>query len=74
MNPIENGYLPFSFSILNRGQPVEEVPSYIHGVHLDGKLDWRENSRVNIKKAQSRQFFLRKLRSFDMSRPILYIF
>ena len=34
-------------SILIRGQPVEVVPSYKYpGVHLDSKLDWKENSRV----------------------------
>ena len=60
--------------ILIRGQPVEVVPSYKYlGVHLDSKLDWKENSRVTFKKAQSRLFFLRKPRSFDMGRPILNI-
>ena len=60
--------------VLIRGQPVEVVPSYKYlGVHLDSKLDWKENSRVTFKKAQSRQFFLRKLRSFDIGRPILNI-
>ena len=41
---------------------------------MDSKLDWKENSRVTFKKAQSRLFFLRKLRSFDTGRPISNIF
>ena len=41
---------------------------------MDSKLDWKENSKVTFKQAQSRLFFLMKLRSFDMGRPILNIF
>ena len=37
-------------------------------------MDWRENSSAMFKKAQSRLFFLRKLRSFDVSRPLLHMF
>ncbi|KAK0147910.1 hypothetical protein N1851_012371 [Merluccius polli] len=67
--------LIFDFKRKKIGQPVEVVPSYEYlGVHLDNKLDWKENSRVTFKKAQSRLFFLRKLRAFDMGRPILNIF
>lgn len=55
--------------------PVEVVSSYKYlGVHLDEKLDWKTNSATIFKKAQSRLFFLRKLRSFDLGRPILNTF
>ena len=43
------------------------------GVHLDNKLN-KENTGVLVKKAQSRLFFLRKLRSFDISPRLLGIF
>ena len=56
-------------------QKIEIVESYKYlGVHLDNKLNWKENTGVLVKKAQSRLFFLRKLRSFDISPRLLGIF
>lgn len=56
-------------------QRIEIVESYKYlGVHLDNKLNWKENTGVLVKKAQSRLFFLRKLRSFDISPRLLGIF
>lgn len=61
--------------ILIERQTVEVVPSYKYlGFCLDNKLDWKENARVTMKRALSRLFFLRKLRSFKMSCPLLNIF
>ncbi len=44
------------------------------GVHIDKGLNWKENSSAVIKKAQSRLFFLRKLRSFNVGRSLLNVF
>ncbi len=56
-------------------QTIEIVESYKYlGVHLDNKLNWKENTGVLLKKAQSRLFFLRKLRSFDLSPRLLGVF
>ena len=41
---------------------------------LDNKLDWTSNTRQLYKKAQSRMYFLRKLRSFNISKKLLGIF
>lgn len=58
-----------------KGQQIEIVGSYKYlGVHLDSKLNWKENTDVIVKKAQSRLFFLRKLRSFDISTRLLDVF
>ncbi len=66
---------PEADPILIKGQSVEIVPSYKYlGVHVDCKLDWKKNSNAIFKKAQSRLFFLRKLRSFDISRSLLNVF
>lgn len=62
-------------TILINDRPVDVVTSYKYlGIHLDNKLDWKMNSNIIFKKAQSRLFFLRKLRSFDLGRPILNTF
>ena len=61
--------------VIIKGQEVEIVQSYKYlGVHLDSKLDWKINSDSVFKKAQSRLFHLRKLRSFDISRSLLHVF
>ncbi len=57
------------------GQNIEIVQSYKYlGVHLDSKLNWKRNSEVVFKKAQSRLFFLRKLSSIGIGRKLLYVF
>ena len=61
--------------VIIKGQEVEIVQSYKYlGVHLDSKLDWKTNTDSVFKKAQSRLFYLRKLRSFDISRSLLHVF
>ena len=50
-----------------RGVNVEVVSTYKYlGVHLDNKLDWSANTDAVYKKGQSRLYFLRRLRSFNV--------
>lgn len=57
------------------GEQIEIVQTYKYlGVHIDHKLDWKKNTEAVFKKAQSRLFFLKKLRSFDISRRLLNVF
>ena len=58
-----------------KGSQIEMVPSYKYlGVHLDKNLNWKENTNAVAKKAQTRLFFLRKLRSFGVSRTLMNMF
>ncbi len=51
------------------------VPTYKYlGIHLDNKLDWSLNTDALYRKKQSRLFFLRRLRSLDISREMLQMF
>ena len=60
--------------ILIKGSQIEMVPSYKYlGVHLDKNLNWKESTNAVFKKSQSRLFFLRKLRSFGVSRALMNI-
>ena len=57
------------------GQPVEVVQEYKYlGTVMDDKLRFDSNTEVILKKCQQRQYFLRKLYSFGVSRKILNIF
>ena len=57
------------------GETIEVVKTYKYlGVHLDNKLDWSVQANALYKKGQSRLHFLRRLRAFDVSRDMLYIF
>ena len=44
------------------------------GVHLDSKLDWAANTEALYKKGQSRLFFLRTLRSFNVCEEAMLMF
>jgi hypothetical protein len=44
------------------------------GVLLDNKLTWSNHADAVFRKTQSRLFFLRKLRSFNVCNKMLYIF
>ena len=44
------------------------------GVHLDEKLNWKCNSEAVYKKGQSRLYFLRKLKSFNVCNKMLNMF
>jgi len=51
---------------------VEVVQDYKYlGVHLDNKLNWATNTEAVYKKGQSRLYFLRRLRSFDVCNILL---
>ena len=54
---------------------VEVVNTYKYlGVHLDDKLDWSVNTEAIYKKGQSRLYFLRRLRSFNVCSKLLWMF
>src|SRR4029434_2011908 len=58
-----------------RGKDITVVQTYkFLGVHLDDKLNWSANAGALYKKGQSRLFFLRKLRSFDVCKEMLLMF
>ncbi|KAJ8382636.1 hypothetical protein SKAU_G00034140 [Synaphobranchus kaupii] len=55
-------------AIIN-GEPVDAVHQYKYlGTVFDDKLRFEANTEVIIKKCQQRQYFLRKLHSFGVSR------
>ncbi|CAM4691197.1 unnamed protein product [Leuciscus chuanchicus] len=57
------------------GVNVELVSTYKYlGVHLGNKLDWSANSDSLNRKGQSRLFFLRRLRSFNICSKLLRMF
>src|SRR4029434_331089 len=57
------------------GVSVEVVKTYKYlGVHLDSKLDWSANIDAIYKKGQSRLYFLRRLRSFNVCNKLLRMF
>ena len=51
------------------------VDSYKYlGLYMNKKLDWSDNTDALYKKGQSRLFFLRRLRSFDVCSRLLRMF
>ena len=61
--------------IMIKGGPIEIVSSYKYlGVLLDDKLNWSMHAKSVYKKVQSRLFFLRKLRSFNVCNKMLNMF
>ena len=52
---------------------VMETYKYL-GLWLDNKLGWTSNTKQLYKKAQSRMYFLKRLRSFNICRKLLRIF
>ena len=57
------------------GEEVEMVDTYkFLGVHLNNKLDWSDNTEALYRKGQSRLFFLRRLRSFNVCTRLLWMF
>ena len=57
-------------SILGHNVDIVEHYKYL-GVFIDNKLDWTKNTEVLYKKGQSRLYFLRRLRSFNICRTML---
>ncbi|TWW67277.1 hypothetical protein D4764_02G0003180 [Takifugu flavidus] len=63
------------FPLCISGKDVEIVPSYrFLGVQLDNKLEWSTNTDAVYKKAMSRLYFLRRLRSFSVCSRMLHMF
>ena len=57
------------------GNEVESVGNYKYlGVWLDNKLDWSCNTDHLYKRGQSKLYFLRRLRSFNICRKLLGMF
>ncbi|TWW54882.1 hypothetical protein D4764_0125750, partial [Takifugu flavidus] len=56
-------------------EEVEGVQTYKYlELWLDNRLDWTSNTRQLYKKTQSRMYFLRRLRSFNICRKLLWMF
>src|SRR4029434_10645759 len=54
---------------------VEVLNTYKYlGVHLDNKLDWSANIDAIYKNVQSRLYFLRRLRSFNVCNKLLLFY
>ena len=63
--------IPISIS----GEDVEIVSTYKYlGVVIDNKLNWGQHIDKVFKKTQSRLFFLRKLRSYNVCNRMLLMF
>ena len=62
-----------SVSILGHNVDIVEHYKYL-GVFTDNKLDRTKNTEVLYKKGQSRLYFLRRLRSFNICRTMLRMF
>ena len=61
--------------IVIAGVEVERVETYRYlGVVIDNKLSWHANTDQIIKKAHTRLYCLRKLRSFSVRNDILQMF
>ena len=64
---------PAPAPICIQGAEVEFVSSHRYlGVQLDNKLDWQIHVGTVCKKGQSRLYFLRRLRSFNICQPLLH--
>ncbi len=58
-----------------KGNEIERVGTYKYlGVWFDNVLSWTQNTNATVRKAHSRLFCLRKLRSFDVRQELLQIF
>ena len=55
-----------------RGTEVDMVSNHRYlGVQLDSGLDWKSHMEAVYKKGQSRLYFLRRLRAFNICQPLL---
>jgi len=58
-----------------RGTEADIVEEYKYlGVHIDNNMDWTKNTEALYKKGQSRLYFLRTLRSFNICKTMLQMF
>jgi hypothetical protein len=61
--------------VVIKGTEVERVESYKYlGVLFDNALNWKQNTEAIVKKANTRLYCLRKLRSFNVSSQLLQMF
>ena len=61
--------------VLLGAEEMEVMETYKYlGLWLDNKLGWTSNTKQLYKKAQSRMYFLKKLRSFNICRKLLRMF
>ncbi|KAI3367638.1 hypothetical protein L3Q82_026475 [Scortum barcoo] len=61
--------------VLLEGAEVEAVDSYRYlGLWIDNKLDWTTHTSHLYGKTQSRMYFLRRLRSFNICSKLLQMF
>ncbi|KAI3355656.1 hypothetical protein L3Q82_004249 [Scortum barcoo] len=61
--------------VLLEGAEVEAVDSYRYlGLWLDNKLDWTTHTSHLYGKTESRMYFLRRLRSFNICSKLLQMF
>ena len=61
------------FSINETEVDIVDEYKYL-GVHIDHKLNWTKNTEAIFTKGQSRPYFLRRLRSFNVCRTMLQMF
>ena len=65
---------PIQPSVIHDAE-VEIVTSFkFLGIHISNYLKWEINTNHCVKKAHKRLFFLRRLKSFGVSRPVLIKF
>ena len=57
--------------VIIKGKYVHKVKFKYLGVVLDSTLRWEENTDAVLKKADMRLYWLRKVRSFDISMHFL---
>ena len=58
-----------------KGEAVERVDTYKYlGVVFDSKLNWKENINYVLKKANSKMYCMRNLRSFGVNSDMLVTF
>ena len=66
---------PHTVPINIKGTNIEIVHKYKYlGTTVDNKLSWSEECKSIISKAHTRMYFLRKLKSLHVDRPILRVF
>ena len=66
---------PLPSPVCISGTKVDVVDTYKYlGVTLDNKLDWSANTEAIYRKGQSRLYFLRRLRSFNVCNKMLQMF
>ncbi len=58
-----------------QGVSVDIVEDYKYlGLYIDNELEWAKNTDALYRKGQSRLYFLRRLRSFNICRTMLRMF